>query len=675
MALKTRLFLAFIFMIMLSVISTGISIRAFREAGRAVEDARGMIDYVTTDLIPSNDRWMNISSGVVGAGLHYYSYAYNFNEGDYKRAGTELDRVNRELAELEKILAASAPDRLAASRSAFAECRKRTGEMAGIGGNINAADRKLKELNTKFATLQEEITAIADENYNTSYASVKELFGDSGADEAEIARRTGRLEFLSHIFDCVAWSSRTFWHAQSLRGEAAAAFYDETGEMLDDLASSSREYNTPENVADAELRGQFAHMGELGSNMLAATTEIRDLYLAIDSLTQRMGDLSDSTTALVREAAGQTSGQVLESARSIRDGTGRIDDVVAFSERMQAAVLGVILLIGLGLAYLITRGIVSPIDQAIRQLNEGERIISGAADDITLASRDLAEGATEQAAALEETSSALEHISSMSKLSAENAHRTNDQTRNTVELVREGSLSMRDMATAMGEIDERSERVSQIIKTIEDIAFQTNLLALNAAVEAARAGEAGKGFAVVADEVRNLSQRSAAAARDTTALIQGTVESIRKGSGIARKLSESYQGIESGAGGIGDLIDQIAKASVEQADGVEQVNNAVARMDKVTQRNASSSEQTAVASNGLGEQVAGLRSAIRRLSSVVYGRDGRSPAESAKGPRDGGRKKPGANAPARPAPRLAGPASAPRIMRPDAVIPLEGDEL
>jgi len=193
---------------------------------------------------------------------------------------------------------------------------------------------------------------------------------------------------------------------------------------------------------------------------------------------------------------------------------------------------------------------------------------------------------TEQASAVEETSASINQIASMTKHNASKAQEANDLMQNIIKEINQADSSMFSLNKAMEELSEGSAETAKIIKTIDEIAFQTNLLALNAAVEAARAGEAGQGFAVVADEVRNLAMRSAEAAKNTAALIEDTVKKIKYGSNLLKTTSEAFSGVSDKSKKASEYVEEIAVASNEQAQGIDQVNKALAEIDQSTQENA-----------------------------------------------------------------------------------------
>ncbi len=366
-------------------------------------------------------------------------------------------------------------------------------------------------------------------------------------------------------------------------------------------------------------------------------------------------------------------------ARTLQAKLTAESDTLARTVNLLTIIISVVGIVVSGaLSYFIISGIVRRLNIITTGLGEASDQVATAADAISESSRGLAEGATEQAASLEETSSALEEMASMTRQNADNTTRTSTTTGQTVTLISEGAKAVDNMTSAMAEITDSAEKIGNIIKTIEEIAFQTNLLALNAAVEAARAGEAGKGFAVVADEVRNLAQRSAQAARDTSSLIEGTVVRVKRGAEIAAELDASFKEIDEGARQVGTLIGEITSATNEQAQGVDQVNTAVAQMDKVTQSNAASSEQCASAANELSAQAESMKNAVSNLVSLVAGGkgNGRSVIDVPPRKKNGGRKPQAEAGKASKQRQLSAPASAAqRVIAPGDVIPLEeGDD-
>jgi methyl-accepting chemotaxis protein len=283
------------------------------------------------------------------------------------------------------------------------------------------------------------------------------------------------------------------------------------------------------------------------------------------------------------------------------------------------------LILGLVLALLLSVGIVKGITNQLKRVidnlsNGSEQVVSASAE-VSSASQSLAEGASSQASSLEETSSSLEEMASMTKQNADNALQADNVMKEANQVIAKANDSMSELITSMEDITHASEETSKIIKTIDEIAFQTNLLALNAAVEAARAGEAGAGFAVVADEVRNLAMRAADAARNTAGMIEGTVKKVKDGSGLVAKTNEAFIEAANSTSKIGELVGEISVASREQAQGIEQINKAIAEIDSITQHNAANAEESASASEEMNAQAAQMKGVVAELVIMVGGHE------------------------------------------------------
>ena len=270
--------------------------------------------------------------------------------------------------------------------------------------------------------------------------------------------------------------------------------------------------------------------------------------------------------------------------------------------------------------YLIRRMVAQPMNQTILRLTQGAEHVGVASNQISSGSHSLAEGANEQAASLEETSASLEEMSGMTHRNAENAGRAKELAQQARTAAERGAADMQHMSTAMQALQSSSAEVSQIIKTIDDIAFQTNILALNAAIEAARAGEAGLGFAVVAEEVRHLAQRTAQAARETAGKIEDSVTRTRQGVEISSQVARNLDDIVTKVREVDSLSAEVAAASKEQSQGIVQVNSAVGQMDKVTQSNAANAEESASAVEQLDHEVRTLKRVVAELEQLVFGR-------------------------------------------------------
>ena len=264
---------------------------------------------------------------------------------------------------------------------------------------------------------------------------------------------------------------------------------------------------------------------------------------------------------------------------------------------------------------------VEKLNTTLQEVADSAASASSSSQQLAAASESIASGAQEQAASLEETSASLEEITAAVRQSADNANQASQLAASSKDAALQGQEVVTNAITAMSEINAASAKISDIISTIDEIAFQTNLLAVNAAVEAARAGDEGRGFAVVASEVRSLAQRSAVAAKEIKVLIQDSLRKVEAGSGLVNRSGETLQGIVGSVKRVTDIVGEIAAASGEQSTGIEQVNTAMTQMDQVTQGNSAQTEELSATAQSLSEQAARL---LELVSTFTLGQGGRN---------------------------------------------------
>lgn len=242
------------------------------------------------------------------------------------------------------------------------------------------------------------------------------------------------------------------------------------------------------------------------------------------------------------------------------------------------------------------------VNEVMVNINSAAEQVASGSRQLSSSSQALSQGATEQASSIEEITSSLEELSAQTNQNAASAEKASQLSNSAKDKAAQGNLQMAEMLKSMADINDSSSNISKIIKVIDEIAFQTNILSLNAAVEAARAGQHGKGFAVVAEEVRNLAARSANAAKETTAMIEGSIKKVEIGTKIANETAVALNTIVESVSDTAKLVSEIAIASNEQASGIAQVNQAVMQVSQVVQTNSATSEEAAAASEELSSQ-------------------------------------------------------------------------
>jgi methyl-accepting chemotaxis protein len=382
---------------------------------------------------------------------------------------------------------------------------------------------------------------------------------------------------------------------------------DQMQKVIQDYSASASS-GTQAKLAEVrtELTGWTGQFEEIAR--LCASGRAKDTKAAMD--------ISEASQAHVNAIGKSTEGLVQHEQEVLAANKQAAASEVTYGRTLAFGLLGLSLLIGLAVFWLV-RSITRVIRDAVAAMAEGAGQVASAAGQVSSASQSLAQGTSQQAASLEETSASTEEINSMTRKNAESSRSAADSMAETAQRIAEANQNLEQMMISMKEINTSSDKISKIIKVIDEIAFQTNILALNAAVEAARAGEAGMGFAVVADEVRNLAQRCAQAARDTSSLIAESIAKSNEGKVKLDQVAEVIQGVTAGSSQVKTLVDEVSVGSQEQSRGIEQIAKAISQMEQVTQNAAASAEESAAAGEELSAQSQTLNEIVGNLSALV----------------------------------------------------------
>jgi len=421
--------------------------------------------------------------------------------------------------------------------------------------------------------------------------------------------------------------NRTAEAIDIITNQSSIAF-TEASEALSEVVNFNKTYGDTKSQASEIFSKKARTITIISAVTIIIVTLIINLYIIflimkpirlIDNVAEKVGagNLNETINYKSKDELGVLSVNFNETVEKLRDYINYINEISDVLDNISKGNLlfslkydytGEFKKVKVALEFLS-----DSLNNTLGQINQSAEQVTNGAEQVAGGAQTLSQGATEQAASVEELASTINEISEQTKTNAENAAEAGQKMQNLGNEIETSNEQMQQMIEAMGRISKSSDEIGRIIKTIEDIALQTNILSLNAAVEAARVGDAGKGFAVVADEVRNLAGKSAEAASNTSSLIETSLNAVRDGNRIANETAKSLEKVVQETQITMSNVEKISAASQSQSEAISQVSEGVDQISSVIQNTSATAQQSAATSQELSGQAQILRELIGRF--------------------------------------------------------------